>query len=257
MKKIKKNLNVLLISILVSLIIRLFIFELYKIPSSSMEPTLTIGDYIVVNKIYYGSRLLKIRKLFNEKKIEYIRSKGISKITRGDVFVFNWPDYNSLNNPQPNMFGACVVKRCYGIPGDNVVIRLKDARDEDMKSRLFPHDSTLHWTVSNYGPLFVPGKGKTILLNPKNAFHYKDILHYEGYITNIKNDSVFLNNKYYFNYTFTHNYYFMKGDNFYGSEDSRYWGFVPEENIIGKVGFVLFSHDEDGFKWNRFFKRIH
>ena len=130
------------------------------------------------------------------------------------------------------------------------------------KCNLFPYANTLHWTICDYGPLFVPGKGITIKLTTTNAQYYRDIFIYEGYKTEIHSDSVFLNNHYFPNYTFKHNYYFMLGDNFYGSQDSRYWGFVPEDNIIGKVGLVLFSYGEKeegviGIRWKRIFKLIY
>lgn len=255
--------------IMLALTIRVFFIEFYKIPSSSMEPTLIPGDFIMVSKMSYGARILKIRKFFKEGKIEYIRTWGCSHIKKGDVFVFNWPCYYTLNDSFPNMYGGCIVKRCFGMPGDTVLIKNegnKELRMENVdlmgtNTDLFPHDSTLKWKVDNYGPLFVPGKGKKMLLTPSNAQHYKDVLLYEGFKIDIRNDSVFLNGAYTRNITFSHNYYFMKGDNFYGSQDSRFWGFVPEENIVGKAKIILFSLDSTeplirSFRWNHFFTRI-
>ena len=234
---------------------------MYKIPSSSMEPTLIPGDYILVNKMYYGARLLKFRKFYKENKIEYLRTRGWSRIRCGDVFVFNWPNYGSLWSKSPNMFGDFIVKRCFGVPGDTIKIINKDAErnayiGSENKSDIFPHDTTLNWKVDSFGPLFVPGIGKTISLTHKNATIYKEVLMYEGFQEMERNDSVFLNGQYTSTFTFKHNYYFMKGDNFYGSQDSRYWGFVPEENIVGKVIRVLFSNGEDGWMWDRVMKGI-
>lgn len=225
-----------------------------------MEPTLITGDYIIVNKMVYGPRLIKFRKLKKEKKLAYNRATGWGKIKKGDVIVFNWPNYPKLHNNKGDEFGDFIVKRCYGMPGDTVIIREPEI-DKSIFSLgqpvdLFPHDTSLHWTPGNYGPLFVPGKNKTIRLTPQNATMYKDVLIYEGFKTEIRNDSVFLNHQYYNTYTFTHNFYFMRGDNPNASIDSRYWGFVPEDNIIGKAVVILFSKDEDGFKWRRLLKRI-
>jgi len=266
MKKLKNGLKKVLwffiFPVLCAVVLRVFFFEMYKIPSSSMEPTLIPGDYIMVNKMRYGARLIKFGKLHRENKLEYIRTPGWGSIKKGDVMVFNWPNYGSLYGKKPDMFGTFVIKRCFGLPGDTVVIKNDGLKNEWMEipekqNNLFPFDTTLHWTVSYYGPLFVPGKNKSIRLTPQNARHYKDVMMYEGYKIEIRNDSVFLNKKYSTTYTFTHNFYFMKGDNFYGSQDSRYWGFVPEENIIGKAVIVLFSNGEEGFMMKRFFKLIH
>lgn len=275
--------------IMLALTIRVFFFELYKIPSSSMEPTLVPGDFIVVSKMSYGARLLKFKKFFKESKIEYIRTWGWGRIKKGDVFVFNWPSYYTLNDSFPNMYGSCIVKRCFGMPGDTVIIKNEKINNEGInneginnermknegmknegiknyniaegKPDLFPHDSTLNWTLDHYGPLLVPGKGITMELTPIAAKHYKDVLLYEGYGTRTCNDSVFLNGNYTKTITFKNNYYFMKGDNFYGSQDSRFWGFVPEDNIIGKAKLVVGSLNQgySGLKkivWRRFLKFI-
>lgn len=252
------------------LLLRIYVFELYTIPSSSMEPTLHVGDYIIVNKMSYGARVTKLWELLSEKKIEYRWHINTNKIKKGDVFVFNWPNYSTLNDKYPNIYGNTLVKRCFGLPNDTVEINNKllkelkvdiSGEDEFSKPYMFPHDSTLNWTLSRYGPLWVPAKGKTISLTSKVAYHYKDILLYEGNKITTNTDSVFLNGIYKPNYTFQFNYYFMKGDNFYGSIDSRYWGFVPERNIVGKVAMVLFSIDPNEpwykcFRWNRVCKMV-
>ncbi len=129
------------------------------------------------------------------------------------------------------------------------------------KPLLFPYDSTLNWTIDHYGPLWVPGKGKTMKLTTVSASHYKGMLLFEGNTIDIRSDSIFLNGNYASEYTFKENYYFMQGDNFYGSIDSRYWGIVPQKSIVGKAVLVLFSLDPDArwyrkFRWGRFLKRI-
>ena len=258
---IRKGILIIGLPLLIAIILRLFCFDVYKIPSTSMTPTLIPGDFILVSKMNYGSRILNLRKFFKLGKTEYERVKGFSSIKRNDLVVFNWPDYASLKDSTQTMFGIVIVKRCYGIPGDTVMIKddgvtLESASKQQQKDELFPHDSTFQWTISNYGPLFVPGKGFSIKLTDRNVRIYKDVLAYEGIKFSIKGDSIFLNKRYVTNYTFKNNYYFMKGDNFYGSMDSRYWGFVPENNVIGKTIMVLFSNGEDGFQWKRLFHLI-
>lgn len=257
---IRKGILIIGLPLLIAIILRVFCFDVYKIPSTSMTPTLTPGDFILVSKINYGSRFLNLQKFFKLGKTEYVRAKGFSIIKRGDLVVFNWPNYGSLKDSAQSMFGIVIVKRCYGIPGDTVMIKDDSNSIENVpgqqKNELYPHDSIFNWKINDYGPLFVPGKGLTIELTNRNLILYKDILAYEGYKYEVKGDSIFLNKKQEKTYTFKNNYYFMKGDNFYGSMDSRYWGFVPEKNVIGKTILVLFSKGEDGFQWNRLFHRV-
>lgn len=259
----------IIIPIFFALILRVFFFEIYEISSISMEPTLVPGDYILVSKMSYGARLLRLRKIFFEKKIEYMRTMRWGEIKKGDVFVFNFPRYQTLNDSFPNMYGSCIVKRCFGMPRDTVIIQKSERKELNMKNEgvlepnpdLFPHDSTLIWRLDNYGPLYVPAKGQSINLTKKNTYRYRDVFRYENPLSKIEDSVLYINNLPVYSYTFQHNYYFMVGDNFYGSLDSRYWGFVPDANIIGKAVVILFSIDphENSLKkitWKRFFKSI-
>ncbi len=259
-KSILNWVSIIFVSLSIAIVLRVFFFEIYMIPSSSMEPALLPGDIIVVSKMSYGARVLKPVKFIKEKKIEYIRTKGWSSLKKGDIFVFNWPKYRTFADSGSSIYGACVVKRCYGMPGDHVLIKNEGSVDFHKDLNLFPFDSTLGWSVDNYGPLYVPAKGEPIELTKRNVIWYKDILRFENPGDHIE-DSCLLTNegKRILQYSFKHNYYFMMGDNFYGSEDSRFWGFVPDGNVIGKTGFVLISLDPfaDGFKkirWNRIMK---
>jgi len=253
----KRGLLIIGLPLLIAIILRVFCFDVYKIPSTSMTPTLIPGDFILVSKMNYGSRILNVGKYFKSGETEYTRVKGFSSIKRGDLLVFNWPNYGSLKDSTQSMFGIVIVKRCFGIPGDSVMIKDNGTPSENVptlqKNELYPHDSISNWKINDYGPLFVPGRGLTVKLTNRNLILYKDILAYEGNKYTVKEDSIFLNRRYETTYTFKYNYYFMKGDNFYGSMDSRYWGFVPEKNVIGKTILVLFSKGEDGFQWNRLF----
>lgn len=240
-----------------------------------MSPTLEPGDIIFVSKISYGPRVFKLSKLFKDEKLEYNWHKGIGKPQKGDVFVFNWPDYPSLTEGDANFYGDFIVKRCFAANGDTVFINERNEENEKMKRieersyeswyeedpLLFPYDSTLDWTIDHYGPLWVPGMGNTMKINAVSARHYKGMFLFEGNTIDIRNDSVYFNGNFASEYTFKENYYFMRGDNFYGSIDSRYWGLVPEKSIVGKAVLVLFSLDPAApwyrkFRWNRFLKRI-
>jgi signal peptidase I len=267
-KSILNWVSIIFLFLTIAIIMRVFFFEIYLIPSSSMEPTLLPGDIIIVSKMSYGARVLKPVKFFRQKIIEYIRTKGWSSVKKGDIFVFNWPNYNATFDSTITYYGDPVVKRCYGLPGDSVRIKnegIKELRNEGIKNEeikelnLFPHDSALGWSLNNYGPMYVPAKGATIELTKRNVSWYKDILLYENKGSSLSDSSLKINSKVVTQYTFKHDYYFMLGDNFYGSEDSRFWGFVPDGNVIGKTGLVLFSLDpnENGVKkirWKRIMK---
>lgn len=277
---LKKWLNYLstLIQIIIAplifvIILRILAIEVYKIHSSSMEPSLMPGDFVIVNKLSYGSRILKPLKLLRHKKIEYFRIKGFNQIKKNDIIIFNKPVlYNKGTNGY--FFGEPLVKRCIGLPGDTVLINKTNhpARcisnngkqillfeNRQVKLNLFPNDTSLNWSLENYGPIYVPKKGKKINLNTKIVIWYKNLFVEEHPQYSIKNDYLIFEGKSLANYTFNHDYYFMIGDNFYFSNDSRYWGFVKDENIIGKVSLILFSvnSDEKGImkiRWNRILK---
>lgn len=200
--------------ILLVFVLRSFLFEPFKIPSSSMVPTLQIGDLILVNKFTYGIRL----PVLNKKIIE------INNPQRGDVMVFKYPKDTSLD----------YIKRVVGVPGDKVVYRnkklsvngrdlpyqqLPDYLDEETLtySKQFEENLTgiSHRILNDErAPSYVP--------NP-DAFPRKELCSYnsEGFAC-----------------TVPAGHYFMMGDNRDNSLDSRYWGFVPDEYIVGRAFFV-------------------
>jgi signal peptidase I len=281
-----KGVLFIVVTILIAIVLRVFFIEIYKIPSASMEPALLAGDFILVSKMSYGARLLKPVKFFKQKKIEYVRTKGWGQIKKGDEFVFNFPYYLSSSDSTSEIWGGCIVKRCYGLPGDTVIIKNEGIKNERIKNEgiiherinveeswnrgfvdtlqkynVFPYDSNLKWSIDNYGPLYVPAKGQAMKLTKTNVYWYKGILKYETPNSSIEDSSLIINGKQVLQYTFQHNYYFMLGDNFYNSNDSRYWGFVPYDNVIGKVAMVLFSIDPNEyglkkFRWSRLLKII-
>lgn len=105
---------------------------------------------------------------------------------------------------------------------------------------IFPNDQLHHWTTDNYGPLWVPRKGATIQLTPLNYSVYERVIRTnEGNKLEIRNGRIYLNNREETSYTFKMNYYWVIGDNLHGSQDSRYWGFVPEDHMIGKASAIL------------------
>ena len=124
------------------------------------------------------------------------------------------------------------------------------------ESNIFPFDTTHYkWTIDNFGPLTIPAANATVQLTKENLSLYsRVIIVYEGNKLETKADGIYINNLKSTSYTFRQNYYWMQGDNRHNSEDSRFWGFVPEDHIVGKPLFIWFSKGEDaGIRWNRIF----
>lgn len=121
----------------------------------------------------------------------------------------------------------------------------------EYSSRIFPHTPTYKWNNDNFGPLYIPEKGVTIHIDTTNIVLYDRIIRiYEGNTLNIEGDKIFINGMETKTYTFKMNYYFMMGDNRHNSADSRYWGYVPEDHVVGKPVFVWMSIKEDNKNMN-------
>ena len=143
---------------------------------------------------------------------------------------------------------------------DNVIsVTRYKAEDE-----AFPHDSRYPWTADNFGPLWIPKKGATIALTEDILPLYGRIIDvYEENDLEVRSDGIYINGERRDSYTFKMDYYWMMGDNRHNSADSRYWGFVPEDHIVGKASFIWLSVDRSGNKgfpsnirWDRMFRKI-
>ena len=127
---------------------------------------------------------------------------------------------------------------------------------------LYPLNAVTGWTRDNYGPVWIPQKGKSIRLTMDNiAVYERPIRIYEGNDLEVKNGHIYINGKLANSYTFKMDYYWMMGDNRHNSADSRYWGFVPEDHIVGKPIFIWWSSDPDrkgfeGVRWSRLFRWV-
>lgn len=200
--------------ILLVFVLRSFLFEPFKIPSSSMVPTLQIGDLILVNKFTYGIRL----PVLNKKIID------INNPQRGDVMVFKYPKDTSLD----------YIKRVVGVAGDKIVYRNKklsiNGKDLDYK-QLPDYLDEESLTYSKQFEENLNGVSHR-LLNDQRA---------PSYVPNpdsFPNRELCTYNSEGFACTVPAGHYFMMGDNRDNSLDSRYWGFVPDEYIVGKAFFV-------------------
>ncbi len=127
---------------------------------------------------------------------------------------------------------------------------------------IYPLNGYKHWTRDNYGPVRIPAKGLTLTLTPDNiAVYERPIRTYEGNDLQVRDGKIYINGKETTEYTFRLDYYWMQGDNRHNSLDSRYWGFVPEDHIVGKPIFIWWSSDPDrhglsGIRWSRLFRWV-
>lgn len=164
------------------------------------------------------------------------------------------PDFRPVQSNQYDinltLNEAELVKK---IPGFKSITR------DMIGDKVYPYDTlqSLRWTPDNFGPLWIPAKGATIKLTPENIALYKRVIRvYENNEWEEKDGKIFINGQPADSYTFKMNYYWMMGDNRHKSQDSRFWGFVPEDHVVGEAWLIWMSW-EHGVRWSRLFKRIH
>jgi signal peptidase I len=242
-----------------------------------MENTLRVGDFLLANKFVYGAHTPRWIP-FTNVRIPSVRFPSVTQPQRGDVVVFELPDYASELNAGARQF----VKRCIAQPGDTILIRNKRvfvngeefplsefARPSKRKpfpegygdERIFPKG--MHFNEDNFGPLAIPKRGDKIQLNASSFFMFKDIIEHEGNQVRLDSGAVFVNGVRSGAYTMQQDYFFMMGDNRDNSSDSRFWGFVPDDLIIGKVMMIYFSVDElngsfpTNIRWGRVGTIVH
>jgi signal peptidase I len=157
-----------------------------------------------------------------------------------------------------------------GVPNRYFMLLTAGARDKMIKNGLaknitpyidssraqFPYDPQYNWTVDNYGPIWIPKKGTTLILNTVNYPVYERVIrNYENNKLELLNGKIFINGKESTSYTFKMDYYWMMGDNRHQSQDSRFWGFVPEDHVVGEAWMIWMSW-KNGVRWSRLFNKI-
>ena len=177
-----------------------------------------------------------------------------------------------INPSGQNQSGMAVYNPVYRIPlTQEALTKLKKSgyaksiivEPDFWGGMVYPVKYDTGWTRDNYGPVWIPNKGATIQLNENNvALYERCIVNYEGNSLKIENGKVYVNGEVANNYTFKYDYFFMMGDNRHNSADSRSWGFVPEDHIVGKPILIWLSLDKDrklfdgGIRWNRLFRFV-
>ncbi len=278
--KPKEYFDALVWAAVVAFIIKVLLFEAYRIPTGSMENTLLVGDFLLVTKFTYGATTPR-NIPFTDIRIPYFRLPGFKDPKPGDVVVFDFPgDRDEKESKEVLNY----IKRCVAVAGDSIkVVNKVLYRNGQVfpnppqskyiaplqpanlaNNRIFPKGSG--WNEDNYGPIRIPKKGDIIKIDSSNFEGYRMFIVKEGY-TNVKlnadgslaaDDKTFKDG----NYEVKRDYLWMMGDNRNNSLDSRFWGFMPMENVVGEAFLIYWSWDAnvsfaDFFKllgtirWNR------
>ncbi len=233
----------------------------FGINGISMEPTLHSGEHVMVNKLLMGARIYT-KYDFDDPQMECFRMPGLRRMRVGDIAVFNMPRGRGRAKIEFKI-NYVYAKRCIGVPGDTVSIvngyyrnsrcpsrtigpearqRILAEHDDgtllemgiDMKTNFHPEDTV--WTLKNFGPLYIPKRGGIVAVTPENLKLYERAIEYEtGMLPVAEADMVRLGKEPLDNYEFRENWYFFGGDNVLNSQDSRYFGFIPEDYIVGIV----------------------
>ena len=247
--------------------------QAFSTPTGSMLNTILIGDKFLDNDMYYG-----IKNPFTGKYMIMYNNPQ-----QGDVVSFN---FRGSPGKAPENKKTNYLKRILGCPGDSLLIKKRLVYingsyykhaihfkfDEDYSflskrpdPNIFP--SGYPWNQDNYGPVIVPKAGETVEFDTSSIALWKNVIRDEGNELLIKKDRIFINDIEKYSYTFKNNYYFMIGDNWYNSLDSRFFGFVNENDIISKLTMIYFSFDSEippedvtrrinSIRWDRIGKMI-
>ena len=262
------------VCVLAVVLLQVTCFASFHVPSSSMYPTLLPGDYIMVNKWIIGARIFDIWEAVEDKEVEIHRLPGIRKVKRDDVLVFHYPYPVRKDSLSMDML-LYYVKRCIALPGDTVEIRkgcywINGTRKDNRFARVSVEpesqirnkrqwNTALGWTVQQLGPLPVPAKGQTVMMDTMAVKMYGRLIEWEQKKPLVVHgNSIALGDSLIAHYRFKENYYFMGGDNLESSNDSRYWGLVPEPYIVGvatRIWKSVSPHNGE-VRWDRIMKKI-
>jgi signal peptidase I len=247
------------------IILNSFLLASFQVPTGSMENTVMAGDLLFVNKFIFGGctpPTIPILGILTgvEVEIPYFRIPGFRDPRKGDVIVFIWPGNRDDLKAKPFQY---YLKRCVGTAGDTVQVLNKKLY---VNGKPFEYHAGIHfedgdiirpagiaeygifpankpWNRDNYGPLVIPKKGRVIQLDQNNYTEWETFIRREGHEVDLRDSTVLIDGKPSANYTVKRDYCFGMGDNRDNSLDSRYWGFIPKENIVGTPMIVYWSWD--------------
>ena len=242
--------------LLAVLVINSFVLASFEVPTGSMEDTVAIGDRVFVNKFLYGGTTPYTIPLTSI-RIPHIRVPGFREVTRGDVIVFDWPGPRDQVEKPVQMW---YLKRCIGLPGDTIEIRnrivyvngtvytdpptVKHVRGQihsagAVNPYIFPRGAGFN--EDNYGPVVVPARGARLSLTPESFAAWEVFIRREGHDASLQDGTIRIDGRETNAYDVGRDYVFAMGDNRDNSLDSRFWGFVPREDVIGMPMIVYWS----------------
>ena len=230
-----------------------------------------ITEYSTENLFKYKKELWdnpEIQKYINDLRKK--RMAYLSEYDRDSVFVYLKGDIaqNELQKLKMDYEHSVLIintteKAADEIAKDsNTILIKKDLSPKGEASNVFPNVFSLGWNQDNYGPIYIPEKGKTVALTKETLPFYKRIITvYEHNTLKVDGDTIYINGQPANSYTFKQDYYWMMGDNRHNSEDSRYWGYVPYDHVVGKPVFIWMSWDKNGkglnkIRWDRVFTTV-
>lgn len=243
-------------AIVVVMIVNGVLIASFVVPTGSMEGTVLAGDFVFVNRFIFRPSTPQVVPFINQ-PIPYLSLPGWRKPKQGDVIVFIFPGNRDEVKSQTFDY---YLKRCIAVAGDNLQIKRdsvfvngtyfplpehaqfdgsQPTNEEFEKIRTFPPGRG--FTRSNYGPLRIPKEGDIIKLTPENLREWETFIRREGHSVAMSGSSILVDGNPVTSYTVQRDYVFGMGDNRYNSLDSRYWGFIPEEDVIGTPMVVYWS----------------
>ncbi len=248
----------LLFALVAALLIKSFLIETSRVPTGSMETTIKVGDFLFVNKFIYGSS--SPRNIpFTDIALPFFTLPALKEPEKGEIVVFEYPgDRDDMHSKAITNY----VKRCIAAPGDTIQIINKVVFINGIEAPIpahiqytnpyprpagvahpyiFPKGSG--WNEDNYGPYVIPKKDDIIQLTTKNIEWWRTIIdrEFDKRVVKVKNGKITIDGKEVTSYKIKKDYYFMMGDNRDDSADSRFWGLVPRDLIIGEALMIYWS----------------
>jgi signal peptidase I len=244
-------------SLLIVMVINGLLIASFVVPTGSMENEVLAGDFLFVNKFIYGGSSPQTIPFFNT-PLPYFRLPGLRDPERNDVIVFIYPGDRNESEPADFQY---YLKRCVAVAGDtlqviNSVVHLNGVAQPfppnaqlipkpiDPNDHLMTFPENAGYTRDNWGPMRVPKEGDVIPLNDSTFNMWRVFVLREGHTLERNGDMILLDGKPVTSYKVQRDYVFGMGDNRNNSEDSRYWGFIPVENVVGTPLMVYWSWDQ-------------